>query len=186
MVAVDLDNIVQYQPPATKPPCEVPAQAHDSISWGSAHSVSDIRLHVHQAPPYIPRSSLYPPPPISSLQADTNSLGGLLSPCPGAEPAEYVLDDALKEFPPQDSDEHYQAWTELDHELGGAETMPELGSTDSRKQCCLVGSPCEQDICHQCKTGKYERPPRPLLRFVFRPHHHPRIDQNDYYVMNAN
>lgn len=44
MVAVDLDNIIQYQPSATKPPCEASAQAYDSISWGLVYSVSDTRF----------------------------------------------------------------------------------------------------------------------------------------------
>lgn len=152
MVAVDLDNIVQFQPP----PCTASSQAHGFFPGGSAHFPSDTRLRNHQAPPNIPWSSPYPLPAISSLQADADCVGGFHSPHLGTELATNILDDTLKESPPRDSDGDYRAWTEFDHRLGDTEIMPEPGSTDSRNQDCLVGDPYGPGICHQHNISKHE------------------------------
>ncbi|KAJ5178954.1 hypothetical protein N7492_002164 [Penicillium capsulatum] len=155
MVAVDLDNIVQYQPPATNPPCKAPSQARDLTPRGSAHSSSDTRLHFHQAPPY-PWSTPYPLPATSSLQADTGCLGGFHSPYFGTQIPTNPLDDALDESPSSDLNGLYQAWTDLDHQQECAEILSEPGSTNGQNQYCLVGSPCGQGTCHQHDTNSQD------------------------------
>lgn len=156
MVAVDLDNIVQYQPPATMPLYKAPSRAYDLIPQCSAHSPSDV-LQVHQAPPYVPWSVTPPLPTISSLQADANCPGSLLSPSLGTETSTNILNDAFEKSPPRGLDGIYRAWTEPDHKQGSAEIMLELRSTDVRKQDCVVGSSYEQGTKHQHDISKYRR-----------------------------